>query len=136
MVSLGMTTSKSSLYALIAPIGQLAGNGQLRESIQERRRACEQEAHFWYLSNELVIQFELAFEEGLEAVVAEELSVVVWQQLRFGGKIIPINLDLKELHEHASQLPLAPLQVKISIRNCSDNSCFGCPKRQLDIDIS
>jgi len=123
---------KKFLYALMAPIGQLTGNGQLRESIQERRRAYGQEAHFWYLSNELLGQFELPFEEGFEAIVAEELSVVVWQKLRFGGKIISVNLDLKELLEHASQLPLAPLQAKISIRNCNDDPSCRCRKRQVD----
>jgi len=127
---------KKSVYALMAPVGQLTGNGQLRESIQERRRIYEKEARFWYLSNKLVDQFELALEEGLEAVVAEELSVVVWQQLRFGGKIVSANLDIKDLNEDASQLPPTPLQAKISIRDCSDNSCCGCCKKQLDIDMS
>ena len=125
-----------TLYALFAPVGQLTGNGQLRESIQERRGIYGAEAHFWYLSNELVGKFGLACEEGLEAVVAKESSVVVWQQLRFGGEIISVNLDLKELHVHAIQLPLAPLQAKIATTNCSENSCFGRCKRQLDIDIS
>jgi len=91
---------KKSVYALIAPVGQLTGNGQLRESIQERRGIYEKEARFWYLSNKLVDQFDLAMKEGLEAVVAEELSVVVWQQLRFGGKIVSVNLDIKDLNEH------------------------------------
>ncbi len=127
---------KKSVYALIAPVGQLTGNGQLRESIQERRRIYEKEACFWYLSNKLVDQFDFAMKEGLEAVVAEELSVVVWQQLRFGGKIVSVNLDIKDLNEHANQLPPTPLQAKISTKDCSDNSCRGCCKKQLDIDMS
>ena len=124
------------MHALLAPVGQLTGNGQLRESIQERRHIYKTEARFWYLSNELVDQFDLAMEEGLEAVVAEELSVAVWQQLRFGGKIVSVNLDIKDLNEHASQLPPTPLQAKIATRNCSDDSCCGCCKKQLDINMS
>ena len=43
-----------ALYVLLAPTGQLTGNGQLRETIRERRKRNGDDVAFWYLSPELV----------------------------------------------------------------------------------
>ena len=48
-----------ALYVLLAPIGQLTGNGQLRETVKEPRKKKGEEVSFWYLSPELVQKFNL-----------------------------------------------------------------------------
>ena len=58
-----------ALYVLLAPLGQLSGNGQLRETVRERRNRKGDDVPFWYLSPELVRKFDLPG-TGLEAIVA------------------------------------------------------------------
>tara|TARA_B100001250_G_scaffold203415_1_gene174480 strand:+ start:781 stop:1107 length:327 start_codon:yes stop_codon:yes gene_type:complete len=93
-----------ALHVLLAPAGELCGNGQLRETIKERRARKGSEHPMWYLSPELVKSFSLST-ENLEAVVAQEISAINWLQLRFGGEIISYEFDISLLREKAMELP-------------------------------
>ena len=103
----------ASLYVLLAPEGDLAGNGQLRETISERRNRKGDDTKFWYLSPELVKKFQLP---GIdcEAVVTDELTAINWLSLRFGGEIVVADLDIDQLREYANALPPSPLIRDIS----------------------
>ncbi len=96
-----------ALYVLLAPVGQLTGNGQLRETIQERRNRKGKDVPFWYLSPELVRKLDLAGSE-LEAVVAEDLSAINWLKLRFGGNSCTAQIDIDQLRKEAIDLPPKP----------------------------
>ncbi len=102
-----------ALYVLLAPVGQLTGNGQLRETISERRNRKGSDVLFWYLSPELVKKFDLPG-TGVEAVVADELTAINWLKMRFGGESSTFQLDIEQLREHASALPPAPTNRNIS----------------------
>ena len=102
-----------ALYVLFAPVGQLTGNGQLRETIRERRSRKGDDVPFWYLSPELVKRFDLPG-NGVEAVVAEEKTAINWLKLRFGGESCTTQLDTDELREYAMELPPAPINRDIS----------------------
>ncbi len=96
-----------AVYVLLAPVGQLSANGQLRETVQERRNRKGDAAAFWYLSPELVQKFNLSG-SGFEGVVAEELTAINWLKLRLGGERTRAELDLDQLREEANALPPAP----------------------------
>ena len=106
-----MSESKS-FYALLAPEGQLSGNGQLRETISERRNRKGEDVPFWYLSPDLVKKFGLP--GSGEAVVAEEVTAINWLKLRFGGESCTAELDLDQLRELATGLPPGPTHRDIS----------------------
>ena len=110
-----MSGSKS-LIVLLAPEGQLKGNGQLRESFHERRDRKGADYPMWYLNSSLVIKFNVAEKEGFEAVVAEESSTIAWLKLRFGGETFTKTFDIEELWEHASQPPEPPEIKDIAIQ--------------------
>ena len=97
-------TITSQLYVLLAPSGQLCGNGQLRETITERRNRKGLEEPFWYLSPSLVQKFNIS-KEQLEAVVAEDFTAINWLRLRFGGDLQKIALDSDLLKTDAMELP-------------------------------
>tara|TARA_Y100001968_G_scaffold95491_1_gene85725 strand:+ start:8 stop:343 length:336 start_codon:yes stop_codon:yes gene_type:complete len=100
-----------ALNVLIAPVGQLQGNGQLRESFHERRDRRGADYPMWFLNSSLVIKFNISEKEGYEAVVAEEPSTIAWLKLRFGGEKFTKSLDIDELWKHAS-LPPEPPEIK------------------------
>ena len=102
-----------ALHALLAPVGQLSANGQLRETVKERRKKNGSSVPFWYLSPELVQKFNLPG-SGMEAVVAEDLTAINWLKLRFGGESCTAHIDLEELREHATALPPPPSIKDIS----------------------
>ena len=104
-----------ALYALIAPSGQLSGNGQLKETVKERRNRKGEDVPFWYLSPELVKEFNLPGENS-EAVVADSLTAVNWLKLRFGGELLQVNLNVDKLREKATSLPPGPIERDISIQ--------------------
>ena len=108
-----MSEPKKALYVLSAPTGQLTGNGQLRETISERRNRKGDDVAFWYLSPELVSKFNLPG-TGMEGVVAEDLTSINWLKLRFGGESCTVQIDLEELREHATALPPPPIFRDIS----------------------
>ena len=98
-------SEQKALYVLLAPDGQLRGNGQLRESIHERRARRGQDYPMWYLSPAMVKKFNLSNDSGIEAVVAEDSSAIAWLKLRFGGERTTASLDPEELWEFASEPP-------------------------------
>ena len=102
-----------ALYVLSAPAGQLSGNGQLRETIRERRRRKGEDVPFWYLSPELVEQFNLPG-KGVEAVIAEDLQAINWIKLRFGGERSTTSIDIEQLRKNAMDLPPEPTVRDIS----------------------
>ena len=102
-----------ALHVLLAPVGQLSGNGQLRETVKERRKKKGSSVAFWYLSPELVQKFNLPGSD-MEAVVAEDLTAINWLKLRFGGESSTVQIDLEELREHATLLPPPPIVRDIS----------------------
>jgi len=79
------------LHVLLAPAGDLSGDGQLRELISERRERQGGTGAIWYLPPHLVADLGLGkglgLGEGLEGVVAAAPSVFTWLQLRFGGRL-------------------------------------------------
>tara|TARA_Y100001968_G_scaffold129320_1_gene118031 strand:- start:1497 stop:1832 length:336 start_codon:yes stop_codon:yes gene_type:complete len=110
-----MSESKT-LNVLLAPEGQLKGNGQLRESFHERRDRRGSDYPMWYLNSSLVLKFNISENEGYEAVVAEDSTTIAWLKLRFGGERFTKKLDIEELWQHAS-LPPEPPEIKdISIQ--------------------
>ena len=102
-----------ALYVLLAPLGQLSGNGQLRETVQERRKRKGDDVPFWYLSPELVRKFDLPG-SGLEAVVAEEPTAINWLKLRFGGESCIAQIDVDQLRQEAFALPPGPILRDLS----------------------
>ncbi len=102
-----------TLNVLLAPEGQLQGNGQLRESFHERRDRKGADYPMWYLNSSLVIKFNITEKEGYEAVVAEDSSTIAWLKLRFGGERLTKILDIEELWQDASQPPEPPERKEI-----------------------
>ncbi len=100
-----------ALNVLIAPEGQLQGNGQLRESFHERRDRRGADYPMWYLNSSLVSKFNITEKEGYEAVVAEDATTISWLKLRFGGEKLSKELNIDELWQHAS-LPPEPPEIK------------------------
>ncbi len=96
-----------ALYALLAPCGQLSGNGQLRETVSERRKKKGDDVSFWYLSPSLVKKFDLPG-TNVEAVIADEITAINWLKLRFGGNRITVKIDVDQLRIFANDLPPGP----------------------------
>ena len=99
------------LIILLAPEGQLQGNGQLRESFHERRDRKGEDYPMWFLNSSLVSKFNITEKEGYEAVVAEDATTIAWLKLRFGGEKLSKTLNIDELWQHAS-LPPEPPEIK------------------------
>ena len=97
-----------TLNVLLAPEGQLQGNGQLRESFHERRDRKGEDYPMWFLNSTLVSKFNISEKEGYEAVVAEDATTIAWLRLRFGGEKLRKELNIDELWEHASLPPDPP----------------------------
>ena len=100
-----------TLNVLLAPEGQLQGNGQLRESFHERRDRKGKDYPMWFLNSSLVSKFNITEEQGFEAVVAEDSTTIAWLKLRFGGEKLTKTLNIEELWEHAG-LPPEPPEIK------------------------
>ncbi len=103
-----------TLYVLIAPEGELSGNGQLRETVSERRNRKGDDVPFWYIPPPLVQQLGLG-SSCYEAVAAEDLTAVNWLQLRFGGEVFTKELDVSLLRKEAMNLPPEPVKKDISL---------------------
>ena len=103
-----------TLNVLLAPEGQLQGNGQLRESFHERRDRKGKDYPMWFLNSSLVSKFNITEKEGYEAVVAEDATTIAWLRLRFGGEKLRKELNIDELWEHASLPPDPPERRDIS----------------------
>ena len=111
-----MSESKT-LYVLLAPEGQLCGNGQLRESINERRARRGEDYPMWYLTPKLVQKFELHDNPTFEAVVAEDSSAIAWLKLRFGGERKTVTTDIDELWKYAGDPPEPDIRRDIGLKN-------------------
>ena len=107
-------TELKALHLLLAPAGQLTANGQLRETIEERRNRKGEDVPFWYLSPDLVVKFDLST-SGMEAVIAEDHTAITWLKLRFGGEASIVQMDLEQLREFAMELPPAPVVRDLSV---------------------
>ena len=105
-----------ALNVLLAPEGQLQGNGQLRESFHERRNRRGEDYPMWFLNSTLVSKFNITEKDGYEAVVAEDATTIAWLKLRFGGEKTTKTLNINELWEHASLPPREPEIKDISIQ--------------------
>jgi hypothetical protein len=115
------TTDTRLLHVLLAPEGQLSGDGQLRELMAERRDRRGPDAPLWHLSPELVQELYLASggqEAGVandEAVVADDKAVITWLQLRFGGRTKSAVLSPELLRQRASALPPRAAQACVAL---------------------
>ncbi|WP_094584035.1 hypothetical protein [Synechococcus sp. BO 8801] len=114
------TAPLRSLSFLVAPLGQLSGDGQLRELIEERRQRKGADVELWYLGQDLVEELRLAQafrhppakdqertrpQGPIEAIVAGDAAVITWLQLRFGGCAGTLALPTGWLQERAAALP-------------------------------
>lgn len=140
------TTDRSSytrpFQLLLAPAGQLSGDGQLRELMLERRSrtthrsragSAGSSSSIWFLSPAHVQQLGLGGDEqndehdgalaAQEALVTEDPAVHVWLQLRFGGRSasvaelsqLPHRLERSWLEQQASGLPPAAPQPPVAL---------------------
>ncbi len=91
------------LHVLLAPAGQLSGDGQLRELIQKRRERRGGSGPIWYLASSQVSEWGLG--HGLEAVVTANGSLLPWLQLRFGGRSRNVAIPVAWLEREARALP-------------------------------
>jgi hypothetical protein len=121
------TAPLRSFSFLVAPLGELSGDGQLRELIEERRQRKGADVELWYLGPDLVEELRLgqAFSHPsgagpagphgersqdhgrIEAIVAGEASVITWLQLRFGGCAGTLAIPTDWLQERAMGVPEA-----------------------------
>ena len=102
-------TEIKTLSVLVAPLGQLSGDGQLLESFTERRERKGSDYPMWYLTPSLVEKFSLpAADKSSEAVVAEDPKAIAWLKLRFGGEKFVIKIDSELLKEIAIGYPPSP----------------------------
>ncbi len=104
---------KEIFNVLVAPVGQLSANGQLRETIQERRNRKGEDVPFWYISPELTNKFNIPG-SNVEAVVAQDITAIDWLKLRFGGESSQLSIDSDLLRQYAQDLPPAPFVRDIS----------------------
>ena len=95
---------------LLAPLGQLSGDGQLRELIKERRGHGGGDAQLWYLPPFLLVSLGLGSRDQ-EGIAALDTGVITWLQLRFGGVVsAAAGVDQASLEAKAQTLPSpAPL---------------------------
>jgi len=113
------------LTVLLAPSAQLSGDGQLRESLYERRDRKGSDYPLWFLPCDLVTKFGLG-EPGFEAVVAEDPTVITWLQLRFGGKIISSDLPMDQLSNYANLLPPEETVPNLCTKECGECGGKSC----------
>ena len=105
-----------ALSVLIAPEGQLSGDGQLLESFRERRDRRGDDYPMWYLPPSLVEKFSLPADACSEAVVAEDPKAIAWLKLRFGGEKFVLEIDSELLKEIARGYPPSPELRDIRIK--------------------
>jgi hypothetical protein len=98
------------LHLLLAPLGQLSADGQLRELIAERRQRWGEGVALWYLPPAALAALLPDQPPGQEGVVARDPAAITWLQLRFGGTVSTAPLASERLQALAGNLPpRAPL---------------------------
>ncbi len=108
-------TRSLALQLLMAPCGQLSGDGQLRELMQERRRHLgSASGGLWYLPPALTGELTLPAGGPQEALAIADPSAAVWLQLRFGGSLHNSDLSSAWLHEKALELPAPAPQPQVA----------------------
>ena len=108
-------TSPLTLQLLAAPCGDLSGDGQLRELMQERRRYLgSASGGLWYLPQALTAELPLPGAVACEALAIADPSAAVWLQLRFGGTLRSASLSGAWLHEKALELPAPAPQAAVT----------------------
>ena len=116
---LGQAAKSQTPLLLLAPLGQLSGDGQLRELIQERRghgagNHGDGDAQLWYLPPFLLVSLRLGG-RNQEGIAALETGVITWLQLRFGGVVsAAADLDQASLAAKAQTLPSPPPLAALS----------------------
>ena len=107
--------SPLTLQLLVAPCGDLSGDGQLRELMQERRRYLgSASGGLWYLPPTLAAELPLPAEEAREALAIADPSAAVWLQLHFGGSLHSAILSSAWLQENALELPAPAPQAAVA----------------------
>jgi hypothetical protein len=101
------------LPVLLAPLGQLSGDGQLRELIEERRERHAGTGPVWYLQPDQVAALSLGQGCGEEAVVTTSAAVLTWLQLRFGGRTGAAPMATAWLDAEARTLPPSARQATL-----------------------
>lgn len=94
-----------ALLVLLAPLGQLSADGQLRELIEERRDRHDGTGRIWYIQPDQVAKLGLGLGCGEEAVVTTSAAVLTWLQLRFGGRTSTAPISTAWLDGEAKALP-------------------------------
>jgi hypothetical protein len=84
-------------------VGQLSGDGQLRELIEERRACRGGTGPIWYLPSAHVAA--LGQGQGEEAVATPSSAVLTWLLLRFGGSTSAAAIPTDWLEAEATALP-------------------------------
>lgn len=97
-----------ALPVLLAPLGQLSADGQLRELIEERRGRHEGTGPIWYLQPDQVATLGLDQACTQEAVVTTSAPVLTWLRLRFGGRTSLAPVSQAWLDAEAKALPPGP----------------------------
>jgi hypothetical protein len=97
----------TALLLLLAPLGQLSGDGQLRELMKERRGHGGGDAELWYLPPFLLVSLGLGRRDQ-EGLAALDPGVITWLQLRFGGVVKSASIDPASLAAKAQTLPAPP----------------------------
>jgi hypothetical protein len=90
---------------LLAPLGQLSGDGQLRELIEERRDRHDGTGPIWYLQPDQVAALGLGQGRAEEGVATTSAAVLTWLQLRFGGRTCAAPVSTAWLDAEAKALP-------------------------------
>jgi hypothetical protein len=109
-----LSDEQLSVHLLFAPTGQLSGDGQLRELMNEQRSHVQSDdGGIWYLSPEQTSN-QLG-SHNKEALAIKEPSKALWLQLRFGGQLDTVLLNSHWLHSHALSLPPQAPLAKIGL---------------------
>jgi hypothetical protein len=90
---------------LLAPLGQLSGDGQLRELMEERRDRHDGTGPIWYIQPDQVAALGLGQGRAEEGVATTSAAVLTWLQLRFGGRISAAAIPTEWLEAEARALP-------------------------------
>ena len=119
MITRLFMSDSQSLYVLIAPLGQLSGDGQLRESFTERRDRKGADYPMWYITPEIVKDLDLSMNDNSEGVIAEDPKTIAWLKLRFGGERSQTDIEKDKLWEIANELPPIPKRRDIGLNRIS-----------------
>ncbi len=103
------------LHLLLAPLGQLSGDGQLLELFKERGDHPGL-SQLWYLTPSAIANAGLESGEPLqEGVACDDAGVITWLQLRFGGTQRTFVPTARQLERWASHRPAAAPSVPLEV---------------------